>query len=276
MNFNFEMQEKVTMEGLSSKDVIQLIGVHLNDPFDIFALGMCCKHFCECLLQKDSEPMWRKLVLLEESNDEEAISWKEKYISRKVCFLNFDAVVAPKRDDFFGKIGSLFKSKKVINVAVVGLAGSGKTTVLKSFYGGHFKKMHGTGTCYVTYKKRDFALIEVNSMDVLLKSKGFEKLDAVIFVVDSNERDSLKLASEKIMQVLADPRTSGRPALFYAHKQDLPNACSVAEVTDKLGLHSLRWRKWYIQSSATILEGTGDGIMEGLDWLCYALPKNRP
>ena len=29
--------------------------------------------------------------------------------------------------------------------------------------------------------------------------------------------------------------------------QDLPNAMNAAEITDKLGLHSLRNRNWYIQ-----------------------------
>lgn len=32
--------------------------------------------------------------------------------------------------------------------------------------------------------------------------------------------------------------------LVFANKQDLPNAMNVAEVTDKLGLHSMRQRKW--------------------------------
>lgn len=37
--------------------------------------------------------------------------------------------------------------------------------------------------------------------------------------------------------------------LVFANKMDLPNAMTAAEVTDKLGLHSLRQRQWYIQST---------------------------
>ena len=33
--------------------------------------------------------------------------------------------------------------------------------------------------------------------------------------------------------------------LVFANKQDLPNAMNAAEITDKLGLHSLRHRHWY-------------------------------
>ncbi|KAF4399911.1 hypothetical protein G4B88_021125 [Cannabis sativa] len=33
--------------------------------------------------------------------------------------------------------------------------------------------------------------------------------------------------------------------LVFANKQDLPNAMNAAEITDKLGLHSLRQRHWH-------------------------------
>jgi hypothetical protein len=51
--------------------------------------------------------------------------------------------------------------------------------------------------------------------------------------------------------------------LVFANKQDLPNAMSAAEITDKLGLHALRQRQWYIQSTCAT---SGEGLYEGLDW----------
>ena len=35
--------------------------------------------------------------------------------------------------------------------------------------------------------------------------------------------------------------------LVLANKQDLPEAMNASELTDKLGLHALRDRDWYIQ-----------------------------
>jgi signal recognition particle receptor subunit beta len=35
--------------------------------------------------------------------------------------------------------------------------------------------------------------------------------------------------------------------LVFANKQDLPNAMNASEITDKLGLHGLRQRTWFIQ-----------------------------
>ena len=37
--------------------------------------------------------------------------------------------------------------------------------------------------------------------------------------------------------------------LVFANKQDLPNAMNAAEITDKLGLHALKQRAWFIQVS---------------------------
>ncbi|TNN26504.1 ADP-ribosylation factor 2 [Liparis tanakae] len=54
--------------------------------------------------------------------------------------------------------------------------------------------------------------------------------------------------------------------------QDLPNAMNAAEVTEKLGLQTLRSRGWYIQ--ATCATG-GNGLYEGLDWLSAHLKKGK-
>jgi len=58
--------------------------------------------------------------------------------------------------------------------------------------------------------------------------------------------------------------------LFFANKQDLPNAMNAAEITDKLGLHGLRQRTWYIQASCA---NSGDGLYEGLEWLSTNMKK---
>jgi len=52
--------------------------------------------------------------------------------------------------------------------------------------------------------------------------------------------------------------------LDTTNKQDLPNAMNAAEITDKLGLHSLRQRAWYIQAACAT---SGDGLYEGLEWV---------
>ena len=41
-----------------------------------------------------------------------------------------------------------------------------------------------------------------------------------------------------------------------------------AEVCEALGLHDLKGRQWHVQGSVAI---RGEGLYEGLDWLCSAL-----
>lgn len=60
--------------------------------------------------------------------------------------------------------------------------------------------------------------------------------------------------------------------LIFANKQDLPKAMSPAEITEKLGLHSLRHRTWYIQATCAT---NGDGLYEGLDWLSDTLTRKK-
>lgn len=39
--------------------------------------------------------------------------------------------------------------------------------------------------------------------------------------------------------------------LVFANRQDFPNAMNVAEVIDKLGLHYLCHRNWFLQACCT-------------------------
>jgi ADP-ribosylation factor protein 1 len=90
----------------------------------------------------------------------------------------------------------------------------------------------------------------------------FQNTQGVIFVVDSNDRERVSEAREELEKMLSEDELRDAALLVFANKQDLPNAMSVAEVTDKLGLHSLRSRKWFIQSACAT---SGDGLYEGFD-----------
>lgn len=70
--------------------------------------------------------------------------------------------------------------------------------------------------------------------------------------------------------MLAEDELRDALLLVFANKQDLPNAMSAAEISDKIGLHTLRQRTWYIQNTCAT---TGDGLYEGLDWLSQQLSK---
>lgn len=53
------------------------------------------------------------------------------------------------------------------------------------------------------------------------------------------------------------------PLLVLANKQDLPGAANEAQISETLGLASLRDRPWSIHKTSAI---SGEGLNEGLDW----------
>ncbi|KAH0500366.1 ADP-ribosylation factor 1 [Microtus ochrogaster] len=96
----------------------------------------------------------------------------------------------------------------------------------------------------------------------------FQYTQGLILLVDSNDRERVNEAHEELMRMLAEDELWDAVLLVFANKQDLPNAMNVAEITGKLGLHSLCHRNWYIQATcATSL----NRFYEGLDWLTNQL-----
>ena len=122
----------------------------------------------------------------------------------------------------------------------------------------------------VQHKNVDFTVWDVGGQDKIrrLWHHYYLGTNAVIFVVDSNDRERVEEAREELNQVMAADELRDAKLLVLANKQDLPHAMTASEVADKLSLHKLRSRQWYIQAcSAT----TGDGVCEGIDWLSEAV-----
>jgi ADP-ribosylation factor protein 1 len=96
----------------------------------------------------------------------------------------------------------------------------------------------------------------------------------VIFVVDSNDvsPDRIQDARDELHRLMSEDELCEAVLLVYANKQDLPQAMSAAELTDKLGLRALRpsHRPWYIQPCCAT---TGEGLYEGLEWFSEQLRK---
>ncbi|RXM30468.1 U6 snRNA-associated Sm-like protein LSm8 [Acipenser ruthenus] len=64
----------------------------------------------------------------------------------------------------------------------------------------------------------------------------------LIFVVDSNDRERVQESSEELQKMLQEDELRDAVLLVFSNKQDLPNAMAVSELTDKLGLQTLRNR----------------------------------
>ncbi|ESR59768.1 hypothetical protein CICLE_v10017502mg [Citrus x clementina] len=163
----------------------------------------------------------------------------------------------------FTKLFSRLFAKKEMRILMVGLDAAGKTTILYKLKLGEIVTTIptiGFNVETVEYKNISFTVWDVGGQDKAL----FSEHSGLIFVVDSNDRDRVVRARDELHRMLNEDELRDAVLLVFANKQDLPNAMNAAEITDKLGLHSLRQRHWYIQSTCAT---SGEGLYEGLDWL---------
>jgi ADP-ribosylation factor protein 1 len=176
---------------------------------------------------------------------------------------------------FSGLFDRLF-GKREMRILMVGLDAAGKTTILYKLKLGEIVTTIptiGFNVETVQYKNISFTVWDVGGQDKIrpLWRHYFQNTQGLIFVVDSNDRERINEAREELSRMLNEDELRDAVVLVFANKQDLPNAMNAAEITDKLGLHTLRNRLWYIQSTCAT---TGEGLYEGLDWLSNSL-KSR-
>ncbi|XP_062934837.1 ADP-ribosylation factor 1-like [Cynocephalus volans] len=170
---------------------------------------------------------------------------------------------------------NLFKGlfgKKEMCILVVGLDAARKMTILYKL------KLSETVITIPTigfnvetieYKNISFTVWDVGGQDKIWPLwHYFQNTQSLIFVVDSNDRKCVNEAREELMRMLAEDELQDAVLFMSANKQDLPNVINAAEITDKLWLHSLRHRNWYIQDTCVT---SRDGLYEGLDWLSNQL-----
>merc|ERR1711869_72395 len=149
--------------------------------------------------------------------------------------------------------GKLF-GKKDVRILMVGLDAAGKTTILYKLKLGEVVTTIptiGFNVETVEYKNISFTVWDIGGQDRIRKlwRHYYQGTQGLIFVVDSNDRDRIEDAREELMKLLPEDAMRDAVILVLANKQDLPNAMTPAEVTEKLGLYNLRNRQWFLQSA---------------------------
>jgi len=184
----------------------------------------------------------------------------------------------------FTKVWQRMFGKKEMRILMVGLDAAGKTTILYKLKLGEVVTTIptiGFNVETVEYKNISFTVWDVGGQDKIrpLWRHYYQNTQGIIFVVDSNDRDRVdessgaeNSAKDELSRMLSEDELRDAVLLVFANKQDLPNAMTVNEVTERLGLNQLRNRQWYIQATCAT---TGDGLYEGLDWLSNTLSKTK-
>merc|ERR1711865_683658 len=177
----------------------------------------------------------------------------------------------------FTKIWQRMVGKTEMRILMVGLDAAGKTTILYKLKLGEVVTTIptiGFNVETVEYKNLSFTVWDVGGQDKIrpLWRHYYQGTNGLIYVVDSNDRDRVEDAREELTKMLNEDEMRDAVVLVFANKQDLPNAMAAAEVTEKLGLHNMRNRQWFIQSACAT---TGDGLYEGLDWMSRTLSGKK-
>ncbi|KAB2617792.1 ADP-ribosylation factor 2-like [Pyrus ussuriensis x Pyrus communis] len=151
------------------------------------------------------------------------------------------------------RLVSILFARKEMRILMAGLDAAGKTTILYKLKLGEVVSTIpaiGFNVETVEYKNVSFTVWDVGGQDKIrpLWRHYFQKTQGLIFVLDSNDRDRVSEARDELHRMLSEDELRDATLLVFANKQDLPNAMNVSEITDKLGLHSPRQGRWYIQA----------------------------
>ncbi|KAH8925304.1 ADP-ribosylation factor 3 [Atractiella rhizophila] len=156
---------------------------------------------------------------------------------------------------------------------MLGLDSAGKTTILYRLQIGEVVTTIptiGFNVETVQYKNISFQVWDLGGQTSIRPYWRcyYSNTQAVIFVVDSADRERLGISKAELLSMLSEEELADAKLLVFANKQDQPNAMSAAEVSEGLGLDTLKGRQWSIFKSCAI---KGEGLEEGLDWLVSSL-----
>jgi ADP-ribosylation factor protein 1 len=128
-------------------------------------------------------------------------------------------------------------------ILMVGLDAAGKTSIL-------YRLKLGDNICTIPtigfnvetiqYKKLNMVVWDVGGQDKIrpLWRHYYPNTQAIIFVVDANDRDRIDLAKKELHHLLNEDVLQDAVLLVYANKQDLPKAMTCTEMARSLDLDS--------------------------------------
>lgn len=165
-------------------------------------------------------------------------------------------------------------SKADVRVLIAGLDSAGKTTVLYKLKAGQKKIGQPVRTIPTMdfnveqwkYKSKSFSVWDVGGQDGIrpLWRHHLTGTQALVYVVDSNDRQRVRKAAEELHKIMLDHAMRNACLLVFANKCDLPHALPANEISAELQLEQLQARAWHVQPACAV---SGEGLWAGLKWL---------
>lgn len=178
---------------------------------------------------------------------------------------------------FFSTIFSSLFGTREMRILILGLDGAGKTTILYRLQVGEVVTTIptiGFNVETVTYKNLKFQVWDLGGQTSIRPYWRcyYSNTDAVIYVVDSCDRDRIGTSKSELVAMLEEEELKKAILVVFANKQDMEQAMTPTEMANALGLPALKDRKWQIfKTSAT----KGTGLDEAMEWLVEALKSRQ-
>jgi len=176
----------------------------------------------------------------------------------------------------FSKIFSTLFGKNETRILVLGLDNAGKTTILYKLHLNDVVKTVptiGFNMETVTCKNIKLQVWDLGGQTSIRPywRSYYPNTSAVIYVVDSVDKERIATAKQELMLILEEEELKGVPVMILANKQDLTDAMSETEISENLGLTSIKSRQWSIFKCSAY---SGFGLNEGMEWLVDAIKSS--
>ncbi|XP_063397404.1 E3 ubiquitin-protein ligase TRIM23-like [Mytilus trossulus] len=157
-----------------------------------------------------------------------------------------------------------------MRVVTLGLDHAGKTSILFKLKQNEFIQTIptiGFNVETIEYKNLKFTIWDVGGQHKIrpLWKHYYFNTQAVIYVIDSNNKDRLAEAQNELAKLVQEKELREASLLIFVNKQDIQPCVSIEEVTESFGLFKLCCnRSWHIQACDA---NSGNGLKDGLEWL---------
>ena len=169
--------------------------------------------------------------------------------------------------------------KRDVRILILGLDAAGKTTILYQLKLGELVTTIptiGFNVETIEHGNVNFTAWDVGVRDKIrpLLRHYYQSTGAVVFVIDSNDRERYREAVEMLQETLSDDELRDVPILILANKQDLSGVMTREEILgDLMANECLAGRKWEVFA---VIGTLGEGLSDGLDWLTAVLTNTVP
>jgi len=176
----------------------------------------------------------------------------------------------------FSYLKSLIGGREM-RILMLGLDNAGKTTILYRLQVGEVVTTIptiGFNVEQVTYKNLTFQVWDLGGQTSIRPYWRcyYANTDAIIYVVDSADRDRLSTSKQELVSMLSEEELKNSILVVLANKQDMEGALTVTEIHQALGLDQIKNRTFQIFKTSAL---KGEGLDPAMQFLSDALAKRK-